>query len=131
MGKSIHGNIIQIEDLSATVKLNNGDTLVTVNNANMELKRGYSYAVMGKSGSGKTSLISIIGLLNRSYEGKYFYNGASVSSLTDRQLSMLRANNIGFVFQNYSLIKHLRVWENIELPLLYAKKNLVKSNGKK
>ena len=49
MGKSIHGNIIQIEDLSATVKLNNGDTLVTVNNANMELKRGYSYAVMGKS----------------------------------------------------------------------------------
>ena len=75
MGKSIHGNIIQIEDLSATVKLNNGDTLVTVNNANMELKRGYSYAVMGKSGSGKTSLISIIGLLNRSYEEIIFTMG--------------------------------------------------------
>ena len=42
--------------------------------------------------------------------------------MKDRELSMLRANNIGFVFQNYSLIKHLRVWENIELPLLYAKK---------
>ena len=122
MGKIINENIIQIKDLSATVKLNNGDTLVTVNNANMELKRGYSYAVTGKSGSGKTSLISIIGLLNRSYKGEYCYNGTSVSSLTDRQLSMLRANNIGFVFQNYSLIKHLRVWENIELPLLYAKK---------
>ena len=130
MGKIINENIIQIKDLSATVKLNNGDTLVTVNNANMELKRGYSYAVTGKSGSGKTSLISIIGLLNRSYKGEYCYNGTSVSSLTDRQLSMLRANNIGFVFQNYSLIKHLRVWENIELPLLYAKKILDKMQRK-
>lgn len=130
MGKIINENIIQIKDLSATVKLNNGDTLVTVNNANMELKRGYSYAVTGKSGSGKTSLISIIGLLNRSYKGEYCYNGTSVSSLTDRQLSMLRANNIGFVFQNYSLIKHLRVWENIELPLLYAKKILDKRQRK-
>lgn len=53
-------------------------------------------------------------------------DGISVSALKDRELSMLRANNIGFVFQNYSLIKHLRVWENIELPLLYAKKALTK-----
>ena len=52
------------------------------------------------------------------------YNGMSVSTLTDSQLSMLRASNIGFVFQNYSLIKHLRVWENIELPLLYSKKKM-------
>lgn len=53
-------------------------------------------------------------------------DGISVLDLKDRELSMLRANNIGFVFQNYSLIKHLRVWENIELPLLYAKKALTK-----
>lgn len=108
----------------ATVNLNNGDTLVTVNKANMELKRGNSYAIVGKSGSGKTSLISIIGLLNHSYQGEFLYNGMSVSTLTDSQLSMLRASNIGFVFQNYSLIKHLRVWENIELPLLYSKKKM-------
>lgn len=89
----------------------------------MELQRGRSYAIVGKSGSGKTSLISIIGLLNREYEGEYLYDGISISALKDRDLSILRANNIGFVFQNYSLIKHLRVWENIELPLLYAKKS--------
>ena len=104
--------LIKIKDLKASVKLNNGDMLTTVTNANMELQRGRSYAIVGKSGSGKTSLISIIGLLNREYEGE-----------KDRDLSILRANNIGFVFQNYSLIKHLRVWENIELPLLYAKKS--------
>lgn len=124
MNDSSGESLIQIKNLTAAVKLNNGDTLVTVNNASIELKRGNSYAIVGKSGSGKTSLISIIGLLNRSYKGEYLYGGVSVSALTDRELSMLRANNIGFVFQNYSLIKHLRVWENIELPLLYAKKNM-------
>lgn len=115
--------LIKIKDLKASVKLNNGDMLTTVTNANMELQRGRSYAIVGKSGSGKTSLISIIGLLNREYEGEYLYDGISISALKDRDLSILRANNIGFVFQNYSLIKHLRVWENIELPLLYAKKS--------
>lgn len=124
MEKTNGGNLIQIKNLVATVNLNNGDTLVTVNKANMELKRGNSYAIVGKSGSGKTSLISIIGLLNHSYQGEFLYNGMSVSTLTDSQLSMLRASNIGFVFQNYSLIKHLRVWENIELPLLYSKKKM-------
>lgn len=124
MNDSSGESLIQIKNLTAAVRLNNGDTLVTVNNASIELKRGNSYAIVGKSGSGKTSLISIIGLLNRSYKGEYLYAGVSVSALTDRELSMLRANNIGFVFQNYSLIKHLRVWENIELPLLYAKKNM-------
>ena len=124
MNDSSGESLIQIKNLTAAVRLNNGDTLVTVNNASIELKRGNSYAIVGKSGSGKTSLISIIGLLNLSYKGEYLYDGVSVSALTDRELSMLRANNIGFVFQNYSLIKHLRVWENIELPLLYAKKNM-------
>ena len=104
MEKTNGGNLIQIKNLVATVNLNNGDTLVTVNKANMELKRGNSYAIVGKSGSGKTSLISIIGLLNHSYQGEFLYNGMSVSTLTDSQLSMLRASNIGFVFQNYSLI---------------------------
>lgn len=124
MNDSSGESLIQIKNLTAAVRLNNGDTLVTVNNASIELKRGNSYAIVGKSGSGKTSLISIIGLLNRSYKGEYLYDEVSVSALKDRELSMLRANNIGFVFQNYSLIKHLRVWENIELPLLYAKKNM-------
>ena len=53
--------LIKIKDLKASVKLNNGDRLTTVTNANMELQRGRSYAIVGKSGSGKTSLISIIG----------------------------------------------------------------------
>lgn len=100
-----------------TAKIDDGDKI-------MGLTIGADDYIVGKSGSGKTSLISIIGLLNHSYQGEFLYNGMSVSTLTDSQLSMLRASNIGFVFQNYSLIKHLRVWENIELPLLYSKKKM-------
>ena len=117
----IDESLIKIRDLTATVKLNNGEILTTVSNAHLELKRGHSYAIVGKSGSGKTSLISIIGLLNRCYQGEYIYNGTPVSTLSDRKLSMLRANNIGFVFQNYSLIKHLRVWENVSVKYEYEK----------
>ena len=126
MGGTIDESLVKIRDLTAIVKLKNGESLTTVSKAYFELKRGHSYAIVGKSGSGKTSLISIIGLLNRCYQGEYLYNGIPVSALPDRRLSMLRANNMGFVFQNYSLIKHLKVWENIELPLLYAKKPLNK-----
>src|SRR5699024_11217549 len=120
----IDESLIKIRALTATVKLNNGEILTTVSNAHLELKRGHSYAIVGKSGSGKTSLISIIGLLNRCYQGEYIYNGTPVSTLSDRKLSMLRAKNIGFVFQYYSLIKNLWVIYQIELTQLYMTKSL-------
>lgn len=119
-------SIIQVEGLTAAVKLNNGDFLTTVNNVSFQLSSGESYAIVGKSGSGKTSLISILGLLNSAFQGKYYYEGLPVSKMSDKELSRLRSREFGFVFQNYSLIEHLKVWENIELPLLYAKTTLNK-----
>lgn len=119
-------SIIRVEGLTATVKLNNGDFLTTVNNVGFQLSSGESYAIVGKSGSGKTSLISVLGLLNSVFQGEYYYEGMSVSKMSDKELSRLRSREFGFVFQNYSLIEHLRVWENIELPLIYAKTKLNK-----
>lgn len=119
-------SIIRVEGLTATVKLNNGDFLTTVNNVGFQLSSGESYAIVGKSGSGKTSLISVLGLLNSAFQGEYYYEGMSVSKMSDKELSRLRSQEFGFVFQNYSLIEHLRVWENIELPLIYAKTKLNK-----
>lgn len=119
-------SIIRVEGLTATVKLNNGDFLTTVNNVGFQLSSGESYAIVGKSGSGKTSLISVLGLLNSAFQGEYYYEGMSVSKMSDKELSRLRSREFGFVFQNYSLIEHLRVWENIELHLIYAKTKLNK-----
>ena len=116
-----HKPLIELNHLTASVRLNNGQMLTTVDDVSLTLNRGHSCAIVGKSGSGKTSLISVIGLLNQSWQGTYCYDGKSISELSDRTLSAMRAKNIGFVFQNYSLIKHLRVWENVELAMLYGK----------
>ena len=116
--------IIHVKGLTAKVKLNNGEMLTTVNNVEFSMVNGKSYAIVGKSGSGKTSLVSVLGLLNSSFEGEYFYENKLVNSMSDNSLSKLRSQKLGFVFQNYSLIEHLRVWENIELPLIYAKSKL-------
>ena len=124
-------NVIRVEGLTAKIKLNNGEILTTVNDANFCLRRGESYAVVGKSGSGKTSLGSILGLLNSSLHGEYFFDDIAVNKLSDRKLPKLRSEKFGFVFQNYSLIPHLRVWENIELPLIYARAKLKKKQRKK
>lgn len=116
--------LVTVHGLTAKVKLNNGEMLTTVNKVGFEMDKGKSYAIVGKSGSGKTSLISILGFLNSSFEGDYFYRGKSVKIMTDKELSQIRSREVGFVFQNYSLIDHLRIWENIELPMLYGKLNL-------
>ncbi len=116
--------IIHVKGLTTKVKLNNGEMLTTVNNVEFSMVNGKSYAIVGKSGSGKTSLVSVLGLLNSSFEGEYFYENKLVNSMSDKSLSKLRSQKLGFVFQNYSLIEHLRVWENIELPLIYAKSKL-------
>ncbi|MBT1018705.1 ABC transporter ATP-binding protein [Canibacter sp. lx-72] len=111
--------LLKLRGLTSQVRLGNGEKLVTVANVNFNIVRGHSYAVVGKSGSGKTSLVSILGLLNNDFSGDYFYGDISVKTLSDSARSRVRAKNIGFVFQNYSLIKHLRVYENVELALLY------------
>lgn len=112
--------IIRLKNVSAKILLGNGQELEIVKNVSLLIESGESYAVVGKSGSGKTSLVSIIGLLNRKYKGTYLYLGKEIASASDREISLLRARNFGFVFQNYSLIPHLTVNENISLALEYS-----------
>lgn len=120
--------LIEVNQLSASVRLNNGENLEVIRNATLKMFSGQSYAIVGKSGSGKTSLISILGLLNASFGGEYLYNGMSVKDMSDNELSLFRSRKIGFVFQNYSLIKHLKVWENVELPIFYTKQKISKQD---
>jgi len=78
-------------------------------------------AVMGPSGCGKSTLLNILGLLDNPTSGSYIFNGTEVANLRERDRTMFRKGNIGFVFQSFNLIDELTVYENVELPLIYLK----------
>ena len=85
------------------------------------VRSGEFVAIMGPSGSGKSTLMHILGCLERATEGIYLLGGQDISSVSDRDLSLIRANQIGFVFQTFSLISQYNVFENVEIPFLYRK----------
>jgi len=81
-------------------------------------------AIMGPSGSGKSTLLNILGCLDRPTDGRYRIGGDDVSTMSDRQLSRIRGERIGFIFQSYNLIQQLDVVENIHVPLFYQGKDI-------
>ncbi len=83
------------------------------------IPRGEYIAIMGASGSGKSTLMNILGCLDRPTEGRYELDGSAVESLGDDELSRVRGQKIGFVFQAFNLISELTILENVEVPLLY------------
>ena len=91
-----------------------------LNNVSIEVKQGEFVAIMGPSGCGKSTLLNILGLLDNPTGGEYYLNGTEVSRYTESQRTSLRKGVIGFVFQSFNLIDELTVFENVELPLLYA-----------
>nr|WP_240541695.1 ABC transporter ATP-binding protein [Bifidobacterium callimiconis] len=110
-----------MDSVTAEVQLPRSRKLTTVDHVSLRFAKGTSTAIVGRSGSGKTSLVSIIGMLNADYRGSYLYEGADIRALSDAERSRFRNRHIGFVFQNYSLIPHLNVWENVALPLRYRR----------
>ena len=91
---------------------------------NLLIRRGEFVSIMGPSGSGKTTLMNIIGCLDTATSGRYYLDGIEVSSLSDDELSEIRNEYIGFVFQQFYLIQYLNVLENVLMPTVYSKKNL-------
>jgi putative ABC transport system ATP-binding protein len=90
----------------------------------LTIEAGQSVAIMGPSGSGKSTLLHLLGCLDQPSTGNYWLQERDVSSLSDHQLALLRATQIGFVFQSFNLIPQLNVFENIEVPFLYQSKAL-------
>jgi putative ABC transport system ATP-binding protein len=88
---------------------------------NLEVKEGEFMTIMGPSGAGKSTLLYILGMLDTPSSGEYHFFDQKVHRLSEKQLSELHKNHIGFVFQSYHLIDDLTVYENLETPLLYKK----------
>ncbi len=87
---------------------------------NLRIEPGEFVAIVGPSGSGKTTLLNLIGCLDLPSEGSYRWRGRDVTTLNDAQLSRLRGESIGFIFQDYSLLPRLSALRNVELPRYYA-----------
>ena len=92
-----------------------------LNEVNLHIQKGEFVAIMGPSGCGKSSLLNIIGLLDNPTSGKYYFDSQEVGNFKERNRTLLRKGNIGFVFQSFNLIDERNVYENVELPLIYLK----------
>ncbi len=110
--------LIDIQHLSKWVSIGGNRTFI-LKDLSLAIAEGEFVSIMGPSGSGKSSLLNIIGMLDEPSEGKYFFTGQDVFSLKEKQRSQLYKSHIGFVFQAYHLIDELTVYENIETPLIY------------
>lgn len=94
---------------------------IVLDYANLSIKAGEMVAIIGESGVGKSTLLNIIGTVDKMDEGKYFFDNKEISKYKNKAIAQFRTKNIGFVFQLYYLIPQLTVYENLDIPLNYAK----------
>ncbi len=110
--------LILLEDVHKIYNPGPGEVRA-LDGVSLAIEAGELVAVVGQSGSGKSTLMNLIGCLDMPTAGRYLLEGQEVSSLCDDQLSVIRNQSIGFVFQGFNLIPSLTALENVELPLLY------------
>lgn len=112
-------NVIKAVGLTKIFRTESIQT-TALNNVSLEIRQGEFVAVMGPSGCGKSTLLNVIGLLDNPTSGELWFMGQEVSGWKENARTDLRNGNLGFVFQSFNLIDELTVFENVELPLLYA-----------
>ena len=112
--------IIEFKNIVKTY--GNGDAKTyALNGVNFSIKEGEFVAIMGASGSGKSTAMNMIGCLDKPTSGEYLFNGINVENLNRNQMALLRRNFLGFVFQSFNLLGRTSALENVELPLVYRK----------
>ncbi|MGQ9589006.1 MAG: ABC transporter ATP-binding protein [Planctomycetota bacterium] len=113
------GPVIRLEVLTKRYPMGERGTVEAIRGLDLEVRRGEYVAIMGPSGSGKSSLMNILGCLDRPSSGRYWLDGRDVSQLGDREQARVRNERIGFVFQSFNLLPRATALENVELPLVY------------
>ena len=112
--------VIDLQGIFRTYYKPDGSILVeALRDVNLTIARGEYVAIMGASGSGKSTMMNIIGALDRPTSGACLISGSDIATLSDEDLSSIRGRRIGFVFQAFNLISQLTITENVEVPLFY------------
>ena len=112
--------MLKIENLRKVFRTDEIET-IALDNVSFAIEKGEFVAVMGPSGCGKSTLLNILGLLDNPTSGSYTLLGQEVSAFREKDRTLFRKGNIGFVFQSFNLIDELNVFENVELPLIYLR----------
>jgi putative ABC transport system ATP-binding protein len=117
--RSGQDTVISLRDISRIYDL--GEVRVeALKGVSLDITRGQFVAIMGTSGSGKSTMLNILGCLDRPTSGTYHLDGIDVSTFSPAQRADIRNQKIGFIFQSFNLLPRTSVWENIEAPMLYS-----------
>ncbi len=121
--------MIEISQLKKTYFRGDGTPVPALIDVSFDIADGEFVTIRGKSGSGKSSLMNILGCLDTPTSGRYLLAGEDVSGYNDRQRSLLRSRRIGFVFQSFNLLPRTTALENVEVPALYGEHELDRSKA--
>lgn len=112
--------VIRLKDIVKKFYIGRPNELEILHGISMDVKRGEFVSIVGPSGSGKSTLMNVIGVLDKPTTGSYYLDGINVEEADEDELSDIRNQKIGFVFQTYNLISKTTALSNVELPMLYA-----------
>ncbi len=118
--------IVELQDVRKIYPLGKVE-VEAVKGVTISIEKGDFISIAGPSGSGKTTILKMIGLIDKATTGEVFINGKATNALNDKELTKLRHETLGFIFQSFNLIPVLNVWENIEFPLLLGKTSISKA----
>jgi len=114
--------MIKLENIYKTYELS-GEKITALDNINLEIKEGEFVSIIGKSGSGKSTMLNVLGMLDDWDSGEYILDGIKASDLKGNEVAKIRNQKMGFVYQNFNLLPKLSAVENVALPLMYSGKS--------
>lgn len=114
-------SLIKLEDVYKIYAEGYDNQVNALDGVSLEIDQGEFVAIIGQSGSGKSTMMNILGCLDVPTRGEYYLDGISIRARSQRELAEIRSRRVGFIFQGYNLIPSFNVWQNVALPLTYQK----------